>query len=136
VAQAQQTTVIKVHAPECKWRGLSTAGGKAAVSERIAAHVAAHPLVFQGTNGKTYDALPLGYVGELPVLASLCCACKAASCVAVAAAAVATAADSAAATGAAAVTLLAAAELETDAAPAGPGAAAACAAAAEADKSD
>ena len=131
-----KTTLTKVHAPECKRRGLSTAGGKTAVSERIVAHVVAHPLVFQGTDGKTYDARPLGYVGELPVSASLCCACKAASCVDVAAAAAAIAADAAAATGAAAVALLAAAELATGASAAGPGAATAGAAAAEADMSD
>ena len=131
-----KTTLTKVHAPECKRRGLCTAGGKAAVSERIVAHVVAHPLVFQGTDGKTYDARPLGYVGELPVSASLCCACKAASCVDVAAAAAAIAADAAAATGASAVALLAAAELATDASAAGPGAATAGAAAAEADMSD
>ena len=96
----------------------------------------AHPLVFQGTDGKTYDARPLGYVGELPVSASLCCACKAASCVHVAAAAAAIAADAAAATGASAVALLAAAKLATGASAAGPGAATAGAAAAEADMSD
>jgi hypothetical protein len=128
-----KTTLTNVHAPECKRRGLSTAGGKAAVSERIVAHVVAHPLAFQVTDGKTYGARPLRYVGELPVSASLCCACKAASCVDVASAAAT--ADAAAATGAAAVTMLAAAELATDAAAAGPGVATAGAASAEADMS-
>ena len=130
-------TILKnVHAPECKRRGLAMAGSKAAVSERIVAHVVAHPAVFKGTDGKNYDARPVGYVGELPVSASLCCACKAASCVAAAAA---TAADADAAAP------LSPAEANTDAAAAGAAAvdaaaaateAATGAAAAEADMSD
>ena len=129
-------TILKnVHAPECKRRGLSMAGSKAVVSERIVAHVVAHPAVFKGTDGKNYDARPVGYVGELPVSASLCCACKAASCVAAAAAADAAAAVAPLAPAEATTDAAAVDAAAVDAAAAATGAATG-AAAAEADMSD
>ena len=114
-------TILKnVHAPECKRRGLSMAGSKA---------------VFKGTDGKNYDARPVGYVGELPVSASLCCACKAASCVAAAAAADAAAAVAPLAPAEATTDAAAVDAAAVDAAAAATGAATG-AAAAEADMSD
>ena len=47
-------------APEYKRRGLSAGGTKAAVSERIVAHVVVHGQAFEGTGGKNYDARPFG----------------------------------------------------------------------------
>ena len=98
-----------VHKPECARRGIGGPGAKGALSERIAAHVVAHPGGF-AHGGTDYEACPVGYSGDLPTEASLCCCCcREDGCVAKAAAAAEEAAAAAAATGEAEATEMAAA---------------------------
>jgi hypothetical protein len=81
-------TLTAVHKPECVRRGIAGPGLKGALSERIVAHVVAHPggFVYSGTE---HEACPLGYRGDLPTEAPLCCCCKEDGCVAKAAVAAA-----------------------------------------------
>ena len=81
-----------MHKPECARRGIGGPGTKGALSERIAAHVVAHPGGY--THGGTdYEARPVGYSGDLPTEATLCCCCSEDGCVAKAAAAAKEAAE-------------------------------------------
>ena len=85
---ATAQTLTAVHKPECVRRGIAGPGLKGALSERIVAHVVAHPggFVYSGTE---HEACPLGYRGDLPTEAPLCCCCKEDGCVAKAAVAAA-----------------------------------------------
>jgi hypothetical protein len=88
-----KTTMPKVHNPECKRRGLLWTGLKANLSERIFAHVVAHPDGFVGADdGQKHEARPAGFIGDLPATSPLRCACSNESCAAARAAAAAAAA--------------------------------------------